>query len=99
MDDKMAQFDKDGTSELSTKEFELYQKNQQLEATLQKQDAQRKMAWTAIIVIIGVTGLLFHPSVGESRIGTIIPMLDWFYIAMASIPGAFMGMTAWMSKK
>jgi hypothetical protein len=26
-------------------------------------------------------------------------MLDWFYIAMASIPGAFMGMTAWMSKK
>jgi hypothetical protein len=99
MDENMAQFNKDKTGSLSEKEFELYQQNEKLQATLAKQDAQRKMAWTAVFVIISVTAILFHPSVSDKRIETIIPMLDWFYIAMASIPGAFMGMTAWMSKK
>lgn len=99
MKEHMAKFDQDQDGILTEKEFELYQQNEKLKATLSKQESQQRMAWTAICVIIVVTGMLFLPGISEERIETIIPMLDWFYIAMASIPGAFMGMTAWMSKK
>ena len=99
MKEHMAKFDNDNNGKLSEKEFELYQQNERLQASLEKQDSQRKMAWTAITVIIVVTAALFVPGISEERIETIIPMLDWFYIAMAGIVGAFMGMTAWMSKR
>lgn len=99
MKDHMANFDEDNNGTLSEKEFELYQQNERLKATLTKQDAQRQMAWTAVAVIIIVTAMLFMPIFSNERIETIIPMLDWFYISMAGIVGAFMGMTAWMSKK
>jgi len=99
MKDHMAKFDENKDGVLTEKEFELYQQNEKLKATLSKQDSQQKMAWTAVVVIIVVTSVLFLPGIPDKRIETIIPMLDWFYIAMASIPGAFMGMTAWMSKK
>lgn len=99
MKDRMSRFDEDKDGILTEKEFELYQQNEKLKASLDKQDAQRKMAWTAITVIILVTAALFLPGVPNERIETIIPMLDWFYIAMAGIPGAFMGFTAWMSKR
>ena len=99
MKDSMAKFDSDNDGRLSEAEFELYQQNERLKASLERQDSQRKMAWTAITVIIVVTAALFVPGISEERIETIIPMLDWFYIAMAGIVGAFMGMTAWMSKR
>lgn len=99
MKDSMAKFDKDSDGKLTESEFELYQQNEKLKATLEKQDAQRKMAWTAITVVIAATALLFMPFVDDKRIETLIPMLDWFYISMASVVGAFMGMTAWMSKR
>lgn len=99
MKDHMKKFDENDDGKLTENEFELYQQNERLKSTLEKQDAQRQMAWTAIVVVIAATALLFTPFIDDKRIETIIPMLDWFYIAMASIPGAFMGMTAWMSKK
>lgn len=99
MKDHMAKFDEDNDGKLSEQEFELYQQNEKLKSTLEKQDAQRKMAWTSVLVLIATTALLFMPFVSDTRIETIIPMLDWFYISMASIVGAFMGMTAWMSKR
>jgi len=99
MDKNMAQFDKNQDGQLTEKEFELYQQNEKLQSTLAKQDAQRKMAWVALAAILVVTGMLFLSDVPDKRIETLIPMLDWFYISTASIVGAFMGMTAWMSKK
>jgi hypothetical protein len=99
MDNSMAKFDQDNDGTLTQKEFELYQQNEKLQATLAKQDAQRKMAWVSMAAIIVVTGALFLPGVSEARIDALVPMLDWFYISTASIVGAFMGMTAWMSKK
>lgn len=99
MKDHMAKFDKDSDGKLTENEFELYQQNEKLKATLEKQDAQRKMAWTAVAVMIIVTAMLFMPIFSNERIETIIPMLDLFYVSMAGIVGAFMGMTAWMSRK
>lgn len=81
------------------KEFEQRQRAEELQAKLDKQEAQCNMAWTSLTAMLIVTGLLFTPFISAEKIETIIPMLDWFYIAQASIVGAFMGMTAWMSKK
>jgi len=99
MKDKMARFDQDDDGKLTEKEFELYQQNEKLKSSLEKQDAQRKMAWVAMAAILVVTGMLFLSDIPDKRIETLIPMLDWFYISTASIVGAFMGMTAWMSKR
>lgn len=86
-------------SEMSDKEFALHKQNEELLSKIVKQDAQRKMAWTALIAILAATGTLFLPLLTNEKIETLLPMLDWFYIANASIVGAYMGMTAWMSKK
>lgn len=99
MKDRMSKFDEDKDGTLTEKEFELYQQNEKLRASLDKQDSQRKMAWTAITVMIVATALLFMPFIPDKRIETIIPMLDLFYISLSSVAGAFMGFTAWMSKK
>jgi hypothetical protein len=99
MKEHMAKFDQDNDGKMSQHEFELYKQNETLKATLEKQTAQQSMAWTAIIVIICVTALLFVPFISSERIAVIIPMLDLFYVSMASIVGAFMGITAWMSRR
>lgn len=99
MKDHMSKFDEDKDGRLSEKEFELYQQNEKLKASLNKQDTQRKMSWTAIVVMILTTILLFMPFIPDKRIETIIPMLDLFYISLSGIVGAFMGMTAWMSRR
>ena len=57
------------------------------------------MAWVAIISMIVFTAVLFSPVVSESRVAALADLLGLFYIAQASIVGAFMGVTAWMSRK
>jgi len=71
----------------------------ELELREEKADAHRRMAWVAIISMIAFTAVLFSPMVSESRVAALADLLGLFYIAQASIVGAFMGVTAWMSRK
>ena len=64
-----------------------------------KMKNQRKMAYIALGAIIGVTLLLFTPLVPESRIGVLSDPLGWYYISMASIVGAYMGLAGYMNRK
>ena len=67
----------------------------QVRAETRKMHAQEKMAWSAIGAIITFTAiLLFLPT---ERIDSLSNVSNLFYISMASIVGAFMGMTAYMS--
>ena len=65
----------------------------------EKSDAQRKMAWVAMITMIVFTLLLFLPIFPDGRIKALSDLFGLFYIGMAGVVGSYFGMTAYMSKK
>jgi hypothetical protein len=65
----------------------------------ERADAQRKMAWTAMISMLVFTGFLFLPIFSDSRITALADLFGLFYIGQAGVVGAYMGMTAYMSTR
>lgn len=70
----------------------------ELELREEKADAHRRMAWVAMFSMIVFTMGLFLPIVSETRVAALADLLGLFYIAQAGVVGAYMGVTAWMSK-
>tara|TARA_R100000963_G_scaffold34459_1_gene28224 strand:- start:911 stop:1216 length:306 start_codon:yes stop_codon:yes gene_type:complete len=66
--------------------------------TAEKMDAQRHMAWCALAIMAVMTGLLFFV-VSESRLKSISDLLGLAYIAFSGVACAYMGMSAYMSRK
>ena len=91
--------DTDADGKVSKEDLEKSNELLELELREEKADAHRRMAWVAIISMIVFTAVLFSPVVSESRVAALADLLGLFYIAQASILGAFMGVTAWMSRK
>lgn len=60
---------------------------------------RRRMAWTSLIAILGVTGLLLFGPIDVERLKVISEPITWFYFAAASVIGAYMGFTTWSDKK
>ena len=60
---------------------------------------RRRMAWLAFISMMLVTAALLFAPISEVRIKTLSEPITWFYFAMASIIGAYMGFTTWASKR
>lgn len=59
---------------------------------------RRRMAWVSLIaIILTAFSLLFL--VSDSRIERIKDLLDFYWIALGSIVGAYVGISTWMSKK
>ena len=71
----------------------------ELELREEKSEAQKKMAWVALGTMIVFTAILFTPSVSEGRVSALADLLGLFYIAQAGVVGAYMGVSAWMSRK
>lgn len=94
---KIVDHDKDGI--IGENDLAQSQSALELELREEKADAHRRMAWVSIISMIVFTAVLFSPAVSESRVAALADLLGLFYIAQASIVGAFMGVTAWMSRK
>ena len=65
----------------------------------EKMEAQKKMAWVAIISMLLFTALVFLPIFPDTRIKALSDLFGLFYIGMAGVVGAYMGMTAYMSAK
>ena len=86
------EFDVDGDGSVTVEEIKSI-------SEVEKTDSQRQMAWTAMIVMIIFTALLFLPIFPDGRIKALSDLFGLFYIGMASVVGAYMGMSAWMSKK
>lgn len=57
---------------------------------------RRRMAWTAFISILIVTFLCMF-IVDIERLGKLETVVTWFYMAMASIVGAYMGFATYAS--
>ena len=71
----------------------------QAEMAEDKADAQRHMAWVAMITMIFFTAALFLPIFPDGRIKALSDLFGLFYIGMAGVVGSYMGMSALMAKK
>lgn len=60
---------------------------------------RRRMAWISLLSILIVTVILLFGPISIERIKALSNTIEWFYFAMASIIGAYMGFTTWSSKK
>lgn len=90
--------DLDNDGKIDSKDIKGSNQLLELELREEKADSQRKMAWAAILSMIVFTLLLFSPIVSDTRVAALADLLGLFYIAQAGIVGAYMGVTAWMSK-
>ena len=64
----------------------------------EKADAQRRMAWGAMISMLFFTAAVFLPIFPDARIKALSDLFGLFYIGQAGVIGAYMGMTAYMAK-
>ena len=94
---KVMDADRDG--KISKEDVETSDSMLELELREEKADAHRRMAWVAIASMIVFTAVLFSPMITETRVSALADLLGLFYIAQAGIVGAYMGVTAWMSRK
>jgi hypothetical protein len=89
--------DKDGI--VSDEEMATVKAIHEAESAEEKADAQRRMAWVSIIAMLVFSAFLFLPIFPDSRIKALADLFGLFYIGMAGVVGAYMGMTAYMSAK
>jgi len=60
---------------------------------------RRKMAWVALIAMIVSGLLLMSPLIPESRLEKLENLLDFYWIALGTITGAYVGISTWMTKR
>ena len=95
---KYSQFDVDGDGVVTDKEIAMEKEMMELERQEEKAEAQKKMAWVAMVSMLGFTIFLFLPIIPDSRVSALAELLGLFYIGQASVVGAYMGFTDYMSK-
>lgn len=99
-DSNYNKYDLDGDGVVSETDLDKITKLEEMELKEEKADAQRRMAWVSIIVMILFTTIIMIPGlIPETRLKLLGDLSSLFYISMAGIVGAYMGMTAYMSKK
>lgn len=98
VDSRYNKYDTNYDGVLDDDEIDNAQEMLEMELREEKADAHRRMAWAAMISMIVFTIALFLPIVSESRVAALADLLGLFYIAQAGVVGAYMGVTAWMSK-
>ena len=96
---KFAEYDLDQDGTVTDEEIARSKEMLELELREEKSEAQKRMAWSAIGSMIIFSACLFMPFVPETRVTALGEILGLFYIAQAGIVGAYMGVTAWMSRK
>ena len=93
------EYDVDGDGIVSDEELAKVKAIHEAESAEEKADAQRRMAWVSIIAMLVFSSFLFLPIFPDSRIKALADLFGLFYIGMAGVVGAYMGMTAYMSAK
>jgi hypothetical protein len=69
-----------------------------LELREEKASTQQRISWVAFFSILVTTAILMSPLVSDARVEALGPLLSMFYIAQASIIGAYFGLVGYMSK-
>ena len=92
-------FDVDGDGKITEAEVAMKERMLEIELREEKAESQKKMAWVAMLMMIGFTGLLFSNMISESRVSALAELLGLFYIAQTGVVAAYMGATAYMAGK
>jgi|TARA_B110000977_G_scaffold58707_1_gene79811 hypothetical protein len=98
-DSNYNKYDLDGDGIVTDEELAKMKEIEELEMQEDKADAQRKMSWVSLIAMIVFTIVICTPIISEARLKLIGDISGLFYIGMAGVVGAYMGMTAYMSRK
>ena len=91
--------DLDGDGIVTDEEIAREKEMIELELREEKANAHQWTAWVAMGSMLVFTTVLFLPEVSTSRVNALADLLGLFYIAQAGVVGAYMGVSAWMSKK
>ena len=92
-------FDMDGDGIITDSEIARKERMLEIELREEKAESQKRMAWVAMLMMIGFTGLLFSDLVSEGRVAALADLLGLFYIAQTGVVAAYMGATAYMAGK
>lgn len=96
-DTSYAEYDIDGDGTITDEELEHAKEIKQEEAELRKMRAQRRMATATLIAMGAFTLAMFFVPI--ERVEALSGISDLFFLSAAGIVGAYMGMSAWMSRK
>ena len=94
-DSEYSALDLDNDGVVSDKELAVMEALEKKE----KMEAQKKLAWVAMVSMLVFTALVFLPIFPDTRIKALSDLFGLFYIGQAGVVGAYMGMTAYMSAK
>ena len=92
-------FDMDGDGVITDSEIARKERMLEIELREEKAESQKKMAWVAMLMMIGFTTYLFTPMMSDSRVSALADLLGLFYIAQTGVVAAYMGATAYMAGK
>ncbi len=59
---------------------------------------RRRMAWSSLLSMMILIGVLLFAPISMERLKTLTGPIEWYFISMTSIIGAYMGFTSWTSK-
>ncbi len=94
---KYEEHDLDGDGIVTDEELAQAEKIMKAEAEIRKLKAQRRMATYTLIAMGAFTLAMFFVEI--DRVKALGDISNLFYLSGAGIVGAYMGMSAWMSKK
>ena len=94
---KFEEYDEDGDGVISDDELKHTKEIKVTESTLRKELAQLRMARYTLIAMGAFTFAMFFIEI--ERVEALADISNLFYLSGAGIVGAYMGMSAWMSKK
>lgn len=92
-----AEYDLDGDGTITDEELEQAKEIRQAETEMRKMRTQRRMATAALAAMGAFTLAMFFVPV--ERVEALSGISDLFFLSAAGIVGAYMGMSAWMSRK
>tara|TARA_R100000406_G_scaffold14152_1_gene8966 strand:- start:86 stop:400 length:315 start_codon:yes stop_codon:yes gene_type:complete len=92
-----AKYDLDGDGIVSDEELSLAKEIRQSEHELRKLRAQRRMATATLVAMGAFTLAMFFVDI--ERVEALSDISNLFYISGAGLVGAYMGVSAWMSRK
>jgi len=98
-DTHYAKYDLDNDGTITDQELAAARAIGEAEAQIRKLRAQKHMATVALGSCLGFTLLLITPAVSVERVNALSDLFGLFYISMAGVVGAYMGVSAWMSRK
>ena len=92
-----AQYDLDGDGEITDAELAHAKEIRQAEHEMRKLRAQRRMATATLIAMGAFTAAMFFVDIQRDE--ALSDISNLFYISGAGLVGAYMGVSAWMSRK